>query len=403
MSKNDKNERKNAFLGGLLATAILAAVFAYPQMLLLQSATAQAQNSSQPVMTNGMGQTVTANFSSSTVDGNISRSTISTSGTATTKVKPDKISVTVGAETNGTTAEEAASKNANLTAGIIAILKGLGIAENQTGTTNYNLSPVYGQKPVVDKACIDINRLPPECVPRPQITGYVATNSLSITLAENGTIDPGKVIDTAIGAGANNVNGVFFFTSQEKQEKVRDSLIQQAIANARQKANIAASAVDMQVSGIQSMSLNDAFLPVLSGRAELQATTTAEASTPNTQILPGEQEVTMTVNVVYFVRETQASTIGASGGGEQQQENNTVPTDKAVAITRQFILSKLPSLGIQISNELDLHIDTLSEMTESEFHVEFGMMDTKGQSHVGNVEITNGEVTVAILDGKSIL
>lgn len=54
-------------------------------------------------------------------------STVSTSGTATTKVKPDKFSVSVGVETNGATAQEAASTNADLMAKILAALKDLGI------------------------------------------------------------------------------------------------------------------------------------------------------------------------------------------------------------------------------------------------------------------------------------
>ena len=40
--------------------------------------------------------------------------TVSTSGTSTTEVRPDQASVTVGVETNGTTAQEAVSQNANL-------------------------------------------------------------------------------------------------------------------------------------------------------------------------------------------------------------------------------------------------------------------------------------------------
>ena len=90
--------------------------------------------------------------------------------------------------------------------------------------------------------------------------------------------------------------------------------------------------------------------------------------------------------------------LSCGNGGE-----DTSASENAVAIARQFVLSKLPSLGIQIDNELDLHSDMVVEITESEFHVEIGIMDTNGQSHEGHIEITNGEVTVAVLDGQSIL
>jgi len=67
------------------------------------------------------------------------------------------------------------------------------------------------------------------------------------------------------------------------------------------------------------------------------------------------------------------------------------------------VLSKLPSLGIKINNELDLTFGNVVEITESECHVEFGGMDTIRRSHEGRIEITNRKVTVAISDGKSVL
>lgn len=398
---NQHTSRKLVLLAGMLAAGLLASVFA---ATLLQSATAQAQNQadaeSQPVITSmdnidcskeaSLVHCVDSNSSTTTAASleNDSKSTLSTSGTATAKVKPDKFTVTVGVETNGTTAQEATSKNANLTADVIAALKDLGVAEDQVSTSSYNVNPVYEQKPL-DQPCIDIYPPPPECQPKQQIIGYVASSSLSVTLDTDGNADAGKVIDTAIEAGANTVNGVFFFVSQEKQDEVRDSLIEDAIADARHRADIAAGTVDMQVSGIRSISLNDVFFPVLSGGAELQAA--------DTQILPGEQEVTMTVTIVYFMS-SNGSNPTISG-----EDNDTSATDNAVAIARQFILSKLPSLGIQIDNELDLHTDMVVAITESEYRIEFSVLDTNGQSHDGRIEVTNGEVTAAILDGESIL
>jgi hypothetical protein len=285
MYSNDDGRKKNgkSFLvasillgAGLLSATILGAQFFSPQ------AAAQENNTSN-------GTTI------SQVEAD-SRPTVMTSGSATIKVEPDKVSITVGVETNGTTAQEAASKNANVSSDVLDALTAMGIPEEQISTSRYNVFPRYdrGQPP---DACITIYPPPPGCEPGQEITGYVASSSLTVTLDANGTIDGGEVIDTAIEAGANTVNGVFFFISTERQEEIRDGLIGDAIENARHRADVAATAVGMAVSGVKAINLNDVYFPVFS--TSFDASLRAEAA--QTQLLPGEQEVTMTVTVAYYI------------------------------------------------------------------------------------------------------
>lgn len=428
MSDQHKNQ-KLVVIAGILAIGLLAASLAGSQLL---NATAQTSNGSKTVTSidnidcskqyssvhcvggptalpdkgastassNGS-QVVSSNMNCenpSSVDCVIaSKATISTFGTAATKVDPDKFTVTVGVETNGTTAQQAASLNANMTDKIVKALKGLGIADNDISTSSYNVFPIYGNNNSGDKVCIDIYPQPPNCQPNQNIIGYRASNSLSVTLDVGGNIDSGKVIDTAIKAGANNVNGVFFFLSQEKQQQVRDSLIKDAIANARHRADVAADALGMQVSGVQSVNLNDIYFPIPYS-AMTAAPVAASGSNVPTQILPGEQDVTATINIVYFM-----STVQTGGVTNSTDQGAALASERAVAIARQFILSKLPSLGITIDNEFKLHSDQVVALTESEYQVQFSVMDQDGQSHSGQVQISNGEVTNATMDGKSIL
>lgn len=276
---NDGNGKGKGFLvasillgAGLLSATILGAQFFSPQ------AAAQVNQ----------------------VDGNSNgTATVSTSGSATTKVEPDKVSVTIGVETNGTTAQEAASKNANLTAEVLAAFIQLGIPEEQISTSNYNVYPTYSQFPPIKEStdvCIMIYPPPPECQPNQEITGYVASNTLTVILDVEGEIDGGEVIDTAIEAGANTVGGVYFFISNERQEEVRDGLIGDAIENARHRADVAATAVGMDVSGVKAVNLNDVYFPVFGSGFDASLKEGA-----STQLLPGEQEVTMTVAVTYFI------------------------------------------------------------------------------------------------------
>jgi uncharacterized protein YggE len=207
--------------------------------------------------------------------------------------------VTVGVETNGTTAQEASSSNANATAEILAALTALGIPEEQISTSNYNVYPVYSQQPAQpQEVCIMIYPPPPECQPNQDIIGYVASSSLTVTLDVDGEIDGGQVIDTAIEAGANTVNGVFFFMSSERQEEVRDGLIGDAIASARHRADVAATAVGMEVVGVKAINLNDVYFPFFTSGLD---TSFREGAAEATQLMPGEQEVTMTVSVVYYL------------------------------------------------------------------------------------------------------
>jgi hypothetical protein len=237
--------------------------------------------------------------STAAVGDNNGSATISTSGSASTKVEPDKVSVTIGVETNGTTAEEAASKNANVTDNVLAALVELGIPEEQISTSNYNVYPTYSQKSAIAEptdVCIMIYPPPPECQPGQEITGYVASSSLTVILDVDGTIEGGQVIDTAIDAGANTVGGVYFFISTERQEDIRDGLIGDAIENARHRADVAATAVGLEVSGVKSVNLNDVYFPYFSSGFDESLRDGAA-----TKLLPGEQEVTMTVSVTYHM------------------------------------------------------------------------------------------------------
>jgi uncharacterized protein YggE len=301
---NDQNKRntKLAIVAGILALGILATVLTGSQML---NATAQttgdnATNSTGNAM-NDMLYPVPPYYHGNSGGA----STVSTSGSGTTKVNPDKFSVTIGVETNGTTAEEAASNNADLMAKVIAALKGLGIKEDQISTSNYNVYPVYDYSQPA-KACPEISPVPPYCHPSQVITGYKASNSVTVTLDAQGDIDAGKVIDASISAGANNVYGVNFFISSEKQQEIRDSLIKDAIANARHRADVAASALGMQVSGVQSVNLNDVYFPIYYGKSDAGMSSGAP-----TQILPGEQEISTSVSVVFYINNIMTS--GQSG------------------------------------------------------------------------------------------
>jgi uncharacterized protein YggE len=264
-------------LAGVAAVALFVAVLAANQA---QNATAQqpGNNTQQPANANGT-------------------STLSTSGTAITKVQPDKFMVTAGVTSNGTSAAEAVEANAEAMADVMEALQELDIAEEDMSTSNYQLVPVYGTGLAENEVCIAIFPPPPGCEPSQEITGYRVTNTISVTLDVNGTISAGSVVDTAVEAGANTVDGVTFFVSQEMQQDVRDGLIEEAINDARDRADLAAGVLNMNVTGVQSVTIGETQFPLFSRAFETAALSAA------TQFLPGQQEVSTTVHITFFIDE----------------------------------------------------------------------------------------------------
>jgi YVTN family beta-propeller protein len=91
-----------------------------------------------------------------------------------------------------------------------------------------------------------------------------------------------------------------------------------------------------------------------------------------------------------------ASEKGSANGGEEALNGSA----NAVAAARSFLLAKLPELGITISDEMMLHSDMVVAVTESEYRVDFSVIDSKGQSHSGFIETANGKVVHAVIDGR---
>jgi hypothetical protein len=187
---------------------------------------------------------------------------------------------------------------------VIEALKGLGITEDKISTSGFNVYPDYEYRQPT-KICPEIYPPPPDCQPGQVLTGYRASNSVIVTLDVQGQVDASKVIDISVQAGANNVNGVYFFISPDRQNELKDSLTKDAIANARHRADVAANALGMQISGVQSMNLNDVYFPIYGKSYDAGVLAEAQAATP---ILAGEQDLTTTVSVVFYFSSVETTT-----------------------------------------------------------------------------------------------
>ncbi|MFY8196078.1 SIMPL domain-containing protein [Novosphingobium sp. B1] len=199
---------------------------------------------------------------------------------------PDLALFSAGVTTQGKTAGEALTENAQRMTAVIAALKKAGIAERDIQTSNLSVNPVYGQP----------KRLPDGSFEQtdPVIVGYQATNQVSVRQRK---IDQyGKVIDTLVSAGANQVNGPSF--QIDSPEGALDEARIAAMSKARARADLYAKAAGLRVVRVLSISENGGFAPppqppIMFAR---EAMSSAPKSSP---VAAGELEMTVTVNVSY--------------------------------------------------------------------------------------------------------
>ena len=163
--------------------------------------------------------------------------------------KPDLALFTAGVTSSGKTAGEALSANSADMGRVIAALKRAGIADRDIQTSNLSLNPVYAQqRPRPDGA------MEPE---QPLIIGYQVSNTVNVRQRNLGEF--GKVIDTLVSAGANQVNGPSF--QIDNSDEALDEARTEAMAQARSRASLYARAAGLKVLRILSISESGGYVP----------------------------------------------------------------------------------------------------------------------------------------------
>lgn len=201
-----------------------------------------------------------------------------------TSRQPDIATFNAGVSSSGKTAGEAMSANSANMAKVIAALKRAGIAERDIQTSNLSLDPVYADRsrqPAADPLEQQV----------PQIIGYQANNS--VTVKHRDLKNFGKVIDTLIAAGANQVNGPNFMIDQ--QDAALDDARVAAVKKARERADLYARAAGMKVVRLVSISESGGYSPP-TPMYRMVAAQAADASAP---IAPGEVSLQMNVTVQF--------------------------------------------------------------------------------------------------------
>ncbi len=202
--------------------------------------------------------------------------TISVSGSASTFIIPDMASISVGVVTQAATAKEASEKNAAAMTAVITALKNLGLQDKEIRTSYLSLQPLYNYSR--DGGV-------------PSITGYSASTDVEITTSMIGQI--GDIVDSSIASGANNLGGISFVVSDEKQRQFRDELLANAVKDANDKASKLAESLNVRITGVKTTSISEGAPPY-----PITPSVTEKAGTT---VMPGEFKVTLSVQVTYVI------------------------------------------------------------------------------------------------------
>jgi uncharacterized protein len=210
-------------------------------------------------------------------------------GVGEVNVTPDVAHLDLAVETLAPTARAAGEQNAAAMDRVIRALTGAGVARTDLGTRGYQLFPEYA---------------PPEPMPpgremvqrEPRIVGYRARNTLTVRVTDLARVGP--VIDTALGAGANRMDGLRF--ALRDAEAAQNQAIRQATERARRTAETMAAAAGVALGEVVEIStaadVVRPFPQMERGMMDMRAMAVA------TPVEPGEQTVTAQVVMVFGIR-----------------------------------------------------------------------------------------------------
>ena len=203
--------------------------------------------------------------------------TVSVNGLGQVQAKPDRAVIRVGVQTEAQSASRALSQNNNQMQAVIDTLREEGVASQdiQTQTIQLNL----------------IRESPGPEGGIPEITGYVATNIVEVQVIDLDNL--GNLLDTAIQAGGNTIEGIQFQVSDPGD--LVDQAREAAMSDAQDKAEQLAELAGAQLGDVLTIS-ESSRSPVPVGRggaAQLEAAVPVE---------PGTQTVEVNVQVTWLLR-----------------------------------------------------------------------------------------------------
>jgi uncharacterized protein len=151
---------------------------------------------------------------------------IVTTGEGVVKQAPDRVWVTIAAESRAKTAQDAQRMNADAMKSVNDRIKAAGIPADAIQTSGYNLQPEFDY-----------------ANGKQTLRGYVARNEVTVRVDD--LAKAGDVIAAAVASGATNVNNVRL--DLKDRDAAERQALRLAVRDARQRADAAASGASVAV------------------------------------------------------------------------------------------------------------------------------------------------------------
>jgi uncharacterized protein YggE len=200
--------------------------------------------------------------------------TLNLTATAEVQAAPDIAGIGAGVVTQAAEAQAALAANSEKMVRVIAALKKAGVADRDIQTSGLNLQPQFRY----------------EQNQPPVLTGFQASNRVQVTLRDLKAA--GRVIDTLVKEGANQIDGPDFRVAAP--EPLLDKARAEAVARARARAELYAQAAGLRVVRITSISEGFEQRPPMPMPRMVAAE--AAAAPP---VSPGEVGLSATVSMAF--------------------------------------------------------------------------------------------------------
>ncbi|HJQ08101.1 MAG TPA: SIMPL domain-containing protein [Candidatus Saccharimonadales bacterium] len=212
----------------------------------------------------------------------ISSRTVEAAGETTVKATPDEFAFYPTYEFKNTDKAAALAELTKKSDELVAELKELGVPSNKikTNSSGYNFPVYYQEKPG-------------EITYTLQLTVTVANQALAQKVQDY------LVTTTPTG----NVSPAPNF-SEKKRKELEATARNEATKDARTKAEQMGKNLGFRLGKVKAVAEGDGFnvMPYMDGRATTMAIDSKPAAAPELAVQPGENELTYTVKVTYFIK-----------------------------------------------------------------------------------------------------
>ncbi len=207
--------------------------------------------------------------------------TISVTANHTIFVSPTQANVWLSVTTLESSAQKAQEANAKIMEKVIAALVDAGVAKEDIKTESFSLFEKTEWNYETNKSVS---------------VGFEAVHALKVKVLD--TDELGKIIDKAVGAGANRVSNIEFTISDERMEELQNDALKEAALKAKGKAELIAQTLGLELDGVQSA--NEANYSYRPYRFDFSRTAMSESA--QTTIMEGQVQVNASISLAYLIK-----------------------------------------------------------------------------------------------------